>query len=374
VAATDVTFIVVPTPSDETGGFSLAYLLDACGPVADALAAKDDYHLVVITSTVLPGATDSEIVPLLEQRSGKRVGADFGLCYNPEFIALGSVIRDMLRPDMVLIGESDERAGSLLAAIYETTTENEPVIARMNFVNAELAKISINTFVTTKISYANMLAELCERLPGADIDTVTSAVGADSRIGVKYLRGAMPYGGPCFPRDNVAFAALARSLGTRATLAEATDEVNRRQVARIRDLVASRVDAGARVAVLGLAYKAQTPVVEEAAGLHLAQLLVDGGFDVSVYDPVAAATARPLLGDTVTFAASAADAVTSADAVVIATPWDEFRLLDLSLLQREGGRMLVVDGWRVLDAAAVDAIAEYVALGTGRAALAADPR
>src|SRR5439155_6007964 len=134
-------------------------------------------------------------------------------CYNPEFIALGSVIRDMRNPDMVLIGESDQRSGEMLAGIHRGICESNPTIAHMNFVNAELAKLSINTFVTTKISYANMLAEICESLPGADVDVVTRAVGADSRVGLKYLKGALGYGGPCFPRDNLALAALFRQEG-----------------------------------------------------------------------------------------------------------------------------------------------------------------
>jgi UDPglucose 6-dehydrogenase len=179
--------------------------------IGKALARKNSYHLVVLSSTVMPGATE-KIRQMLEQTSGKRCGEEFGFCYNPEFIALGSVIRDMLNPDMLLIGESDERAGQILAGIYGNVCKSKPVVARMNFVNAELTKLSVNTYVTTKISYANMLAEICEKLPGADADVVTSALGLDSRIGRKYLKGALGYGGPCFPRDNVAFAALARSL------------------------------------------------------------------------------------------------------------------------------------------------------------------
>ena len=144
---------------------------------------------------------------------GARSGACSGLCYNPEFIALGSVVSDMLRPDLLLIGESDTTAGDILERLYDVTCENRPAVQRMNFVNAELTKLAINTFVTTKISYANMLADICERLVGADVDVVTRAVGSDSRIGARYMKGAIGYGGPCFPRDNVALSALARSLG-----------------------------------------------------------------------------------------------------------------------------------------------------------------
>ena len=212
--------------------------------------------MVVITSTVMPGSTGGEIKAALEAASGRKVGPDLGLCYNPEFIALGSVVRDMLYPDSILIGESDTKAGDVLQTIYLQMCEKKPPVQRMNFVNAELTKISVNTYVTTKISYANMLADICDRLPGADVDVVTKALGADTRIGSKYLKGAMGYGGPCFPRDNVAFAALARKIGARADVAEATDRINNHQIDRLTGLVAKFAKAGTRIALLGLVLQA----------------------------------------------------------------------------------------------------------------------
>jgi UDPglucose 6-dehydrogenase len=232
VLGTDATFIMVPTPSEADGGFSMKYVLRAAEKIGAALRSKPDWHLVVLSSTVMPGSTGGTLLPALEAHSGKKCGRDFGLCYNPEFIALGSVIRDMLNPDMILIGESDTRSGEILEKLYKGVCDSNPRIQRMNFVNAELTKLSVNTFVTTKISYANMLAQVCERLPGADADVVCSAIGCDTRIGSKYLKGALGYGGPCFPRDNVAFSALARATGAPALLAEATDQLNRRQVPR----------------------------------------------------------------------------------------------------------------------------------------------
>src|SRR4030095_13321921 len=168
----------------------------------------------------------------------------------------------MLQPDMILIGESDSRAGDVLERMYTTSCDNTPAVRRMNFVNAELAKITGTSFVTTKISYANMLADVCDRLPGADVDVVTQAIGSDSRIGTKYLKGAIGYGGPCFPRDNVAFGALARALGARSELAEATDMVNRYQVERVLGAIEARLTESGDVGVLGLSYKPDTSVVE----------------------------------------------------------------------------------------------------------------
>ncbi len=199
ILATDTTFIIVPTPSDPDGTFSMRFVLSAAERIGAALRKKKAWHLVVLSSTVMPGSTAGKLIPALETYSGKRCGEDFGVCYNPEFIALGSVIRDMLTPDMILIGESDPRSGDILETLYHGVCESRPRIQRMNYVNAELTKLSVNTFVTTKISYANMLAEVCETLPGADVDVVTSAIGCDSRIGRKYLKGAHGLRWPLFP-------------------------------------------------------------------------------------------------------------------------------------------------------------------------------
>src|SRR5207248_1487779 len=220
---------IVPTPSEADGGFSLKYAISAAETIGAGLKQKSDFHLVVLTSTVMPGATGGEFLPALEKYSGKKCGEGFGLCYNPEFIALGSVIHDMLNPDFILIGESDPRSGEILEHLQLGVCDNVPLVSRMNFVNAELSKLAVNTFITTKISYANMLAQVCETLPGADVDVVTSAIGCDTRIGQKYLKGALGYGGPCFPRDNLAFAALAGHNGVPALLAEATHDLNRRR-------------------------------------------------------------------------------------------------------------------------------------------------
>lgn len=345
IQRSDVSFIIVPTPSDASGRFSNDYVLAAIEGLGKGLRAKTDYHVVAVTSTVMPGSTGGVIREALERSSGRRVGVDLGLCYNPEFIALGSVVDNMLEPDFILIGESDARAGTLVASVYESVCAKRPPVRRMNFVNAELAKISVNTFVTTKISYANMLADLCDRLPEADVDVVAEAIGSDSRIGRKYLRGAVGYGGPCFPRDNVAFAALATSLGAHADIAVGTDTINRYQIDRLATAVATHVPPRSRVAVLGMAYKPNTPVIEESQGVMLAQRLSKEGYSVVIHDPLAAGAALRMLGDAVASAVSAQDALRTADIGVIVTPWPEYATLGELVLPKE---IPVIDCWRIL--------------------------
>ena len=367
IQKSDASFVIVPTPSDSTGFFSNRFVLQAMETLGKALKAKKGYHMVVITSTVMPGTTETEIKAALEKASGRKVGPDLGLCYNPEFIALGSVVRDMLFPDSILIGESDSKAGDMLQTIYLQMCERKPPVQRMNFVNAELTKISVNTYVTTKISYANMLADICDRIPGADVDAVTKALGADTRIGAKYLKGAMGYGGPCFPRDNVAFAAFARKIGARADVAEATDRINNYQIDRLAGLVGKFAKTGTRIAILGLSYKPQTPVVEESHSVKLAAKLADAGYVVVVHDPLAQEAAIGVLGDKVVGASSIEGAVRECDLLIVATGWPQYKEIDPAWCKRTNGhRLTVLDLWRTLPIDKFADVADILYLGSGR--------
>lgn len=348
VLGSDVTFVVVPTPSDKRGAFSLQYARWAFGEIGRALKGKNGYHLIVLTSTVLPGSTRHGLLPTLQRESGKVCGRDFGLCYSPEFIALGSVIHDFLNPDFTLVGEFDERSGSQLEACYAEILETPAPCKRMSIENAELTKIAVNTFVTTKIAYANMLADLCERIPGGDIDVVADALGLDSRIGRKYLTGALGYGGPCFPRDNVALGFMARALGSEAALAETTDRVNRSLPQKLTDYLGSLIRPGDTVAILGLAYKPHSHVVEESQAIRLAHALAVSGVRVVGYDPLANEMARHELTDKVVLLEQVSSCLQQANAVVIATPDPEFRALQPDDFPQKNPPIVVYDCWRIL--------------------------
>lgn len=372
VRASEATFVVVPTPSEADGRFSLRFILETCTEIGQALRDKT-YHLMVITSTVMPGSTGGPVKQRLEEASGKRCGPDFGLCYNPEFIALGSVIRDMLNPDFILVGESDRDAGDLLVTVYDRLCDGKPPVRRMSFANAELTKLALNTFVTTKISYANMLAQICERLEGGDVDVVTGALGLDSRIGSAYLKGGLAYGGPCFPRDNLALCALAQDLGVKPLLGEATHAANRLQIARIIDLVATvHPDGNAPVAILGLAYKPDTDVVTESPGLALAQGLLARGIAIRLYDPVALESARMALDGKGEYATSVSECCRGAGLIAIMTPCREFKALRPEMLADGARRPVILDCWRMLDSEAFSERAQYIGLGRGMLTVKSD--
>jgi len=366
----EITFILVPTPSEKDGGFSTKYAEIAAKNIAEVLKSKSAFHVVVITSTVLPGATETVIKPILENVSGKKCGIDFGLCYNPEFIALGSVIKDLAAPDAILIGESDTKSGDLLAEVYKTVCTNNPPTVRTTFYNAELAKLSLNVFVTTKITLANTFAELCEQLPGGDVDAVTKFLGMDSRIGPKYLKGGLGFGGPCFPRDNLAFIALARQLNVQARLQEATHQVNIHQNERVVNLIQKKVGDihGKRIAILGITYKTDTDVVEESASLEVAKRLLEEGASLRVYDPGGSNTARQVLGDKgIIYATSARDCLAGAQLCILATPWEEFKNLTPEDFLTYMKKPLLLDCWRFFDQQKFAGKVDYFALGLNSA-------
>lgn len=367
---TDITFLIVPTPSRQDGHFSDRYLKDALTHLSEALkASKKDYHLFVITSTTSPGTTDKNLIPLIEEVSGRKLNEGFGVCYNPEFIALGSVITDFLNPDLLLIGESDKRAGDMLSSVYETVAENKPYYGRMSLVSAEVTKISINSYVTMKISFANTLANICEELPGSKIDDITGALGSDKRIAPYYLKGGLSFGGPCFPRDNRAFAAFAEDLGCKTPLAKATDKVNTYQIDHLAKRVLENIpkDSNKVISVLGLAYKPDTPVIEEAPGVRLIEeLLRQRDVEIIAYDPLALDNARALFGDNILYASSVKDCLANSSVCIIATQDAEFKGIDSTLIVNDP--TTIIDCWRILDEEGLGDKVDYIAIGRSKAA------
>jgi len=349
IEGSEVTFLITPTPSLPNGHFSDRFLKSALEKLATALRdSKKHSHLFVVTSTVSPGTTESSLIPCIEKFSGRKLNEGFGVCYNPEFIALGNVIRDFLNPDLVLIGESAVQYGDQLEDVYLKVCENKPHVSRMSIVSAEIAKISLNSFVTMKISFANTLASLCEEIPGADVDAVTNALGADKRISPYYLKGGMPFGGPCFPRDNRAFAAFAKNHGLQAPLAEATDAVNKEHIKRIASRIVTLLQktGDKSVSVLGLAYKSHTPVVEESAALVLVSEFLREGIRVTAYDPLATELARAYLGDSIQYARTMKECLEHSRFWIIASNDPEFATIDDSYVTVEPTR--VFDCWRIL--------------------------
>ncbi|MDP3973609.1 MAG: nucleotide sugar dehydrogenase [Candidatus Daviesbacteria bacterium] len=359
VLNSDITFVVTPTPSKKNGSFSNKYIFDVVKGIAHGLKVKSKYHLVVIVSTIMPNSTN-QARKILEKNSGKMCGKDFGLCYNPEFIALGSVVENLLNPDFVLIGQSDTKSGDILEQFYLKFCNNRPKIMRMNFVNAELTKISLNTYVTTKISYANMLTEICEKLPEGDVDVITNALGLDSRIGTKYLKGGPSFGGPCFPRDNLAFIYLARKLKSNFQLPLATHKTNLQQTDRLVKII-MQYSANSKIGILGLSYKPFTDVIEESFGLILAKKLLQQKKIVNVHDPVALENVEKVFKDQVKYFNNIKECIEESEVVVISCNWPQYKAVDKFFKSK--AKKILIDPWRMINPKSLSSSVIYVPVG-----------
>lgn len=267
-----VSIIIVPTPSGRDGRYSLNHVRSAVTQILSNLSTPDE-HLIIIKSTVLPGDTSS-----LAAEARKKGFSRVSFVYNPEFIALGEVIRNMRNPDMVLIGSESEEVGRRVLDLNKRIIENNPSISLLNLEEAELAKVALNSYVTMKISFANLIGEAAEMLGSEDSSKVLSALGSDSRIGNKYLRPGMGFGGPCFPRDNKALSASLKQLGLDDKLFGQVDSLNRQVPLKMVENAIAKLPSSfgmepTRVLVVGLGYKQGSVETVESQPLQVALLL-----------------------------------------------------------------------------------------------------
>lgn len=273
---TTVAFVIVPTPSASNGSFDLSIMTKALEGIGKQLKTMPVGYLINIVSTVLPGDTKSYLIPTLEDFSGKKHGVDFDVCYNPEFIALGQVLNDLNCPDNIIIGTDSEKAFERLMDIYNSSIviDIETKINRVTIPEAEIAKISINSMLTCKITYANMISNLCEKIENVNVDHVTKAIGSDPRIGTRYLTGGLGYGGPCFPRDNCAFEFSMKknkawSNGIPGTIHNFNREVPVNLTLLIRRVSHECFNSRpVNIGIWGVAYRDGTDVIEQSQAIE----------------------------------------------------------------------------------------------------------
>ena len=348
---TDVTFVALQTPTREDGSIDLSVVEAGMRDIGEELVAAEGYHLVVVKSTVIPGMVEERLVPILEDASGKRAGEAFGVAVNPEFQSQGSAVTDFLEPDKLVFGteDSDAQALSRLHGMYEPLVEandgNVPIV-ETGRREAAMVKYANNVFLAGKISLINELGNVCKEF-GVDSYEVADAIGLDDRIGERFLRSGVGWGGSCFPKDTDALRAAARSVGYEPTLLDAIVDVNDRQPERMLDLLERHVAPdGQRIAVLGLAFKPGTDDIRGSRATPIIAGLLDRGADVTAYDPVAAGAMAEEFPE-VAYADSAADALRDAAGALVVTDWDEFAALDGAF--EEMDRPIVIDGRRIVE-------------------------
>jgi len=282
----EIAYLIVPTPSAIDGSFVNDYLLSALEELGKAWRDNVEPKSIVIVSTVMPGSTEGELRTHLEKSMNKGCGEKLALVYSPEFIALGSVVENLLNPDVILIGSDLKWAHDKHLEVTTSYLTHVPNVISLNFKEAELAKILLNTYITMKISFANFIGELARFDEGINAQSIAKAVSADSRVGSKYFRPGLGYGGPCFPRDNRALIAYSNTVGASAELAIATDKINLRTPDSIVKNIVARFPNLNSIGVYGLTYKENSEVTEESQSIMLANAFVQHGLIVKAYDPI----------------------------------------------------------------------------------------
>jgi UDPglucose 6-dehydrogenase len=333
----DAVFIAVGTPTRRGDGHAdLQYVFAAAEEIADAIEG----HTVIVTKSTVPVGTGRKVQEIIRKR---RADADFDVASNPEFLREGSAIEDFMRPDRVVVGVESERARQVMAALYRPLYLHETPMLFTTLETSELIKYATNSFLATKITFINQMADLCEKT-GANVKDVARAIGLDGRIGSKFLHPGPGYGGSCFPKDTLALVKTAQQFEAPVTIVEAVVAANEhRKAAMARKILDAVGEAsGKTIAVLGLTFKPNTDDMRESPSLVIVPHLIEAGAAVRAYDPKGMKEAAELLTG-VTFCPSAYEATEGADALVITTEWNEFRSLDFERLRIAMRTPLIVD-------------------------------
>jgi UDPglucose 6-dehydrogenase len=370
VLESDLTFNAVGTPSKPDGSIDLHFIETSTRDIGQALGKKGGYHDVVVKSTVVPGTTQDFVKPILERESGRKCGFNFGLCMNPEFLRQGSAFEDTLHADRIVIGEYDVRSGDVLDNLYRDFYGKDlPPTIRTTLSTAELIKYASNSLLATKISFINTMANLCEKIPGADVNVVAKGMGLDKRIGPLFLNAGLGYGGSCFPKDVKALIACSRNLGYPLKLLEEVENVNKTQplkaIELCRELLGSDLQ-GKNVAILGLAFKPNTDDMREARVIPIVNQLKREGANIIAYDPVAMPAAKAIFKDDIEYARSSLECLKNADCCIIVTEWDEFKGLKPDDFIKNMKQPILIDGRRIYDPAEFGRRMRFRAVGLGR--------
>lgn len=351
----EVVFSAVGTPPDEDGSADLKYVL----AVAETFARNLNKYAILVTKSTVPVGTAAKVRKRIEEILKERgVEVDFDVASNPEFLKEGAAVKDFMSPDRVVIGTSTERAAKTLARLYKPFMLSGERLIFTDIPSAEMIKYAANSMLATRISFMNDIANLCS-LVGADVNMVRKGIGADTRIGRKFLYPGCGYGGSCFPKDVKALIKTAQKAGYEMRVLKAVEEVNERQKRVLFDMLAAELGgnlAGRRIALWGLAFKPETDDMREAPALVLIDLLKEAGAEVRVYDPVAMDECRRRLGDKVIYAADMYEAAIDADALLLVTEWKQFRMPSFPVLAKTMARPLIIDGRNIYDA---DYLAEH---------------
>ena len=344
-----IVFSAVGTPPDEDGSADLKYVLQ----VARTIGQNLNHYVVVVTKSTVPVGTAKKVRHTIEEELQKRgVDIEFDVASNPEFLKEGNAIKDFMSPDRVVVGVESEHAKKVLSKLYKPFLLNNFRVIFMDIPSAEMTKYAANSMLATRISFMNDIANLCERV-GADVNMVRAGIGADTRIGRKFLYAGCGYGGSCFPKDVKALIKTADQNGYSMEVLKAVERVNEKQKSILFEKLQKAFDGqslkGKTIAMWGLSFKPETDDMRESTAVVMINLLLEAGCMVRAYDPVAMNECKRRIGDKITYCRDMYDAVLDADALLLLTEWKEFRLPTWGVIKKAMKRPLVIDGRNIFD-------------------------
>ena len=360
----DAVFIAVGTPPDEDGSADLRYVLG----VAQQIGSLITGYLVVVTKSTVPVGTNWKVKATIQAELERRgVSVPFDIASNPEFLKEGDAINDFMRPDRVVIGVETERASKVMERLYHAFVLNNIPILFMDILSAEMTKYAANSMLATRISFMNDIANLCE-IVGANVESVKHGIGFDTRIGKKFLNAGCGYGGSCFPKDVKALIKTGDDYGYSMEVLKAVEEVNERQKSVLFQKIWKHYEGclkGKHFGLWGLSFKPATDDMREAPSLVLIEQLLEAGATVTAYDPVAMDECRRKIGDRIFYASQMYDALQDADAMVVVTEWQEFKVPKFTYIEKALKAKVIFDGRNIYDPNQMKEFG-YIYYGIGR--------
>ena len=344
----EVVFCAVGTPPDEDGAADLQYVFD----VARIVGQNIDKYTLFVTKSTVPVGTSERVKDVIEKEIARRgLSVEFDVASNPEFLKEGAAVKDFMSPDRIVVGVETSRARQIMDRLYKPFTLNRYRMIYTDIPSAEMIKYAANAMLATRISFMNEIANLCD-LVGADVNMVRQGIGADSRIGNKFLYPGCGYGGSCFPKDVKALIRTASENGYNMRILQAVEDVNNYQKGILFEKLRKVFDSdleGKTVALWGLSFKPETDDMREAPSLVVIDRLVEAGCTVKAYDPIAMDECRRRIGDKVIYSADMYDSVEGADALLLLTEWKEFRMPSWSKIAQSMAKPVVIDGRNIYD-------------------------
>ena len=364
VKHSDIIFVAVGTPQKSNGAIELSMIKKAVTSIGRILAKSKKKPIVLIKSTVTPGTMQNVILPILEKRSGKKAGKEFGLISNPEFLQESSAIRDTKFPHVIVLGGYQTKFMKKAKSFFSKLHPNVPIIIT-NHQTAEMIKYANNSFLATKISFINQLANLCQNIPGANVDDIAKTIGFDPRIGKSFLNAGPGYGGSCLPKDMKALINFAGKIGIKPTFLNAVEKTNKNQMEYIIWLIEKTLGkiTSKRITVLGTAFKPNTDDIRDSIAIELIKKLLKKKANVTIHDPKAIKNTRKVFGGKINYVKSIADALNKSQCVVIMTHWKQYETLNNNSIKHMD-RKFIIDCRRIL--AKKELRAEYHAIGMGK--------